>query len=101
MATNEVFYCDVFDDERQLTLDELARLCGVQAALVIELVDEGVLEPNDMRAEIWYFTGTSVKRVQTAMHLQRDLDLNLPGIALAMDLLDELEELRRRLRRIS
>ena len=32
------------------------------------------------------------------MRLQRDLDLNLAGTALALDLLDELEQLRERLR---
>ena len=33
------------------------------------------------------------------MRLQRDLGINLAGVALVMDLLDEIEELRGRLRR--
>jgi chaperone modulatory protein CbpM len=33
------------------------------------------------------------------MHLQRDLDINVAGAALVLDLLDELESLRARLRR--
>ncbi|MCL1979839.1 MAG: MerR family transcriptional regulator, partial [Proteobacteria bacterium] len=40
------------------------------------------------------FTAIAIKRVQTTMRLQRDLRINLPGCALALDLLEELEELR-------
>jgi chaperone modulatory protein CbpM len=32
------------------------------------------------------------------MRLQRDLEMNLAGVALALDLLDEIESLRMRLR---
>jgi len=47
----------------------------------------------------WRFTYTEIRRVQTAVRLQRDLRINLPGCALALDLLDELEELRQLRRR--
>ncbi|HRP35895.1 MAG TPA: chaperone modulator CbpM, partial [Gammaproteobacteria bacterium] len=32
---------------------------------------------------------------QVAMRLHHDLDVNLPGVALALDLLEEIERLRR------
>jgi chaperone modulatory protein CbpM len=35
------------------------------------------------------------------MRLQRDLGINLAGIAVALDLLDEVETLRARLRRLN
>jgi chaperone modulatory protein CbpM len=35
-----------------------------------------------------------VQRVQTAIRLQQDLGVNLAGAALALDLLEELQELR-------
>ncbi len=47
----------------------------------------------------WRFSGSALQRARTAMRLQRDLGINLAGVALAMDLLDEIEELRGRLRR--
>jgi chaperone modulatory protein CbpM len=39
-----------------------------------------------------------VRRARRALRLQRDLDLNLAGAALALDLLDEVEILRERVR---
>ena len=41
----------------------------------------------------WRFTRLSVVRVAKARRLERDLDLNPPGVALVLDLLDELDAL--------
>jgi len=97
---NDIYPAEVFDEQRQITLDELSRLCGVQTSLILELVEEGVLEPMDIQAGHWSFSGTSIRRVQIAVRLQRDLKLNTPGIALALDLLEELEDLRRHMGRL-
>ncbi len=48
------------------------------------------------RADAWQFHISSVKRVRTAVHLQRDLGVNLAGAALALELLDRIVELERR-----
>ena len=40
-----------------------------------------------------------LRRVRRAQRLQRDLGVNTPGIALALELLEEVESLRARLRR--
>lgn len=93
---DDIFECEVFDEGRRLHLDELCQVCGVETTVIVEFVSEGILEVQGQRQEEWYFTGVSVKRVRTALRLQQDLDLNLPGVALVLDLLDELEELRRR-----
>ena len=44
---------------------------------------------------------TSVVRVQKAQRLQRDLGVNLPGTALALELLDRIDALEARLRAAS
>jgi len=48
----------------------------------------------------WCFNGISIRRVQTAKRLQHDLGINLAGVALAIELLDEIESLRTRLDRM-
>lgn len=85
----------VLDDDMLLNLRELCRLCGVNAENIIAMVDEGVVEPQGAHPGEWRFRGMSVRRVQIALRLQRDLRVNLPGAALVLDLLEELEELRR------
>lgn len=80
-----------------ITLLDLCRSCGVHADWIIELVDQGILEPEGPEQTAWRFSGISITRVQKAWRLQRDLGVNLPGIALALDLIDERERLLQRL----
>jgi chaperone modulatory protein CbpM len=91
---------EVLDESLELSLDELCGLCHVEEELVMEMVTEGVIDPAGEARNAWRFTGIEVRRVQVAMRLTRELDVNLPGAALALDLLDEIEMLRRRLRDI-
>lgn len=88
----------LIDEETTLTLDELARACSVRTEWVVTLVEEGVLEPASVRAERWEFRGPALARARTAVRLQRDLDLDTAGLALVLDLLEEIETLRARLR---
>ena len=91
----------ILEDEIRLTLRELCDTCMVQAGFVIDLVNEGVIEPSGVEKSHWCFTGFSVRRIKTAKHLQRDLDINLAGIALALDLIEEVEQLQTQLNRLS
>jgi chaperone modulatory protein CbpM len=89
----------VLDERYELTVTEICRACYGTQEWVTELVAEGVLEPVAGKPGEWRFPGTSLARARTAMHLQRDLGLNIAGVALALDMLDEIEALRARLRR--
>lgn len=87
----------LLDEHTELSLNDLCRACSTSAEWVIELVDEGVLEPINYQQTLWRFTGVSLKKAQVAVRLQRDLGINIAGIALAVELLDEIETLQARL----
>jgi chaperone modulatory protein CbpM len=91
---------EILDENVELSLTDLAQRGSVHIEIIIELVQEGVLEPHGRSPEQWRFSGPDLLRLRRALNLQRDLELNLPGIALALDLLDELDELRSRLNRL-
>ncbi len=93
---------ELVDENTVLDVQQLSRLCRVETTFIVELVEEGVLtvapaEPRALAAPQWRFPGAALRRVRMAMRLQRDLDVNLPGVALALQLLEELEALRRQL----
>jgi len=88
----------VLDERVTVTLTELTQLCRSDDHVVCLLVAEGVLHPLGARQEEWRFSGIEIRRARRAMRLQHDLELNLAGTALALDLLDEIEALRARLR---
>lgn len=86
----------VFDEEITLTLHEVCEVCGIEESIVIEMVAEGVVEPIEPGVQRLQFTGVEVTRLWTAYRLQRDLHVNLPGAALALELLDEIRALKGR-----
>ncbi len=89
----------LLDEQTIISITELTQVCGVSIEQVRLMVGEGMLQPSDgTQPEQWQFTGIEVRRARRALRLQHDLELNLPGTALALDLLDELEQLRRRVR---
>lgn len=84
----------VLDDSTRLGIGELCRCCDVSAEFIITLVDEGLLEPEGREPADWRFSGAALPRIHAALRLQRDLHVNLPGIALVLDLLEESRRLR-------
>jgi len=88
----------VLDEHAELTLSEVCRACAVHAEAVIEMVEEGIVEPRGAEPPQWRFAGPELTRLERAVRLQRDLELNLAGVALVLDLLEEVETLRARLR---
>ena len=89
----------IFDDTTEITIVDLCEVCSIEIKLVDEMIDEGVLEPTGGSNEKRRFSYSSVRRTRTVVHLQRDLGLNVAGAALALELLDRIENLRARLRR--
>ena len=90
----------LLDERTDLSLNDLCRACSSSAEWIIELVEEGVLEPIDVKQDRWRFSGTCLHRARTARRLQCDLEINLPGVALALQLLDEIETLKTQIYRI-
>lgn len=90
-------YAVIIDETVTYSLRELCESCGVHAERVIEMVDYGIVEPLGGSPERWQFHGESVFRIRKAVNLCEDLGLNLAGASLALELLDELEQLRREL----
>lgn len=86
----------LLDEEYAIPLSDFCRACGVSVELVVEMVEEGVLEPDGRRRDDWRFSGLSLAQARRALRLRRDFGLNWPGVALSLGLLEELEQLRRR-----
>ncbi|MBW7925683.1 MAG: MerR family transcriptional regulator [Burkholderiaceae bacterium] len=109
----------VVEEQIEFTLMELSRACGADEEQITALIVEGVIEPIESsgageprhprrtnpaalpaaRAQ-WRFSGTALRRARLATSLARDLEVNPPGVALALDLIDEIEALRAMLHRL-
>jgi chaperone modulatory protein CbpM len=85
----------ILDDRSEVTLEEICQSCRVDQSVIMALVDEGIVEPMPGDLESRRFSGTTLPRVVRALRLQKDFDLNLAGLAFALDLISEIETLRK------
>jgi chaperone modulatory protein CbpM len=93
-TTHTLLHCQVVEEDVEMSLGELCRACDAERSMIEQLVEHGVLEPRGSPAQGWVFVGASLRRTRVALRLMRDLDVNLPGAALAVELLDQIERLR-------
>ena len=87
----------IVEHDVHMTIVELAQATHTPEDLIMAWVSEGVLSPAGASPEDWRFSGNSLQRAKTAARLMHDLELNLPGVALALNLLEELDQLRSQL----
>jgi chaperone modulatory protein CbpM len=86
---------ELLEERTVLSMADLCRIFSVDERHIVEMVEEGVISVVEVDASSWHFSGTALRRTRVALRLERDLGLNLPGVALALELLEELEQLRR------
>lgn len=84
----------LYEAEVWLSLNELCERCGLQRALVVELVELGLVTPETVTPDRWQFQLSAVPTLYQAVRLRRELDLDWQGVAVAMDLLEQIQALR-------
>lgn len=84
-----------YTEEATLTYDELCELCGVPQEVIVEIIEYDIVQPEPM-GEALRFQAEQLNRLKTAIRLHRQLEINLQGVALALELMDEIEQLRAR-----
>ena len=94
MVKKEVIIIADYTNTEPLTLDEFCEACSISNDFIQALIEHDIVHPIGEQPNQWQFELEEVQRVKTAQRLQRDLEVNMAGIALVLDLLDELDELR-------
>lgn len=82
-------------DHTEYTLKEFCDATMLDTELVTEMVLHGILTPVSRR-KYWYFSTTELNRCARALRLHHDLELDLNGVALALELLERNRQLRER-----
>ncbi len=82
-----------------ITVEELCSVPGLTVSVLTEMVAFGIVEPSSGNSPAqWIFTSIAANRSMRALRLLHDLELNLAGAALVLELMDELQVARSRLR---
>ncbi|WP_426142985.1 chaperone modulator CbpM [Pseudomonas sp. DWP3-1-2] len=78
----------------ELDMKQFCQVANMPAAYVIEIVEHGILEPQGRKPDEWVFDDQALFVARRAVKLRRELELEWEGVALALNLLDELEHVR-------
>ena len=101
---------ELFDETREYTLIELCRVCRLPHERLVEYVAHGVVvregrddgrggDPRGLGPDTRFSHG-ELRRLMRAVRVRRELEVELPNLALVVDLLDALERQRRELARL-
>jgi chaperone modulatory protein CbpM len=73
-----------------LSVEDVAARAGVHPDIVRRFIDFGLIHPADEPSPETMLDPEAVHRICVIQRLRRDLGINLPGIAVILDLLDRL-----------
>ena len=62
---------------------------------VVEMVSWGIANPIGLDPQRWLFPQKDYDRIGNAIRFNQEMGINIPGAALAIELLDDLEKIRK------
>lgn len=83
---------DVMDNQF-LDLNRFAEACGQSPEWILQLIEHGIL-PERSEKQLTMFRDEDISRARCAYRLQRDFDASLSAVAMMIDLIDEVQQLR-------
>lgn len=97
MSNHDILTGDILD-EVTLNIEQLAQACAVNTEWVIARVNAGLLTCSVIESNTWYFVSTDLARARKLASIERDFDANEEIAALVVDLMEEVERLRNKLK---
>jgi len=87
------------EEEACLTLEELCAACALEREWLVRRVEEGLFPVSGTVVTEWRFSSAGLARARRMREIERDFDAVPELAALVADMLEEMDELRARLRR--
>ena len=91
--TEKIYEGVIVTEDEYVSLIHLCHNCNHSEEEIIELVEEGILEPVGGTRQEWHFHYRAISRIKKVRRLQRDFELDLNATGLIIHLLDRIEEL--------
>ena len=82
-------------EPQRLSLEALAARAAMHPALVEQFVRFGLIEPAEHDGATLLFDASAILRLRTIGRLRQSLGINLPGVAVVLDLIDKFNALQR------
>lgn len=95
----EKILAGVVEEEACLTIEELCAACSLEREWLVHRIEEGLFPVSGGIVAEWRFGAAGITRARRMRALERDFDAVPELAALVADMLEEMDDLRARLRR--
>ena len=89
---------EILDEQLSFTLTQFAETCGQSPEWILQLLEYDILPTRAIQTEEHLFLGEDLSRARRAYRLQRDFDASFSAVAMMLDLIDEVQKLRKQIR---
>jgi chaperone modulatory protein CbpM len=95
----DYFESVLLDEQHEFSLNELSELSGLSSEELSQLVDRGVLLPNNPDEAVWHFNSRYIISIRTLSRLKQDFDLESDSLSLMLVFLERIRVLEQQLNR--
>jgi len=83
----------LMDEGTKISFIEICQKCNISEQMLLEMIEHGLLHHEVHYSNKIHVDSKTFLRIQSASRLHQDLGINIPGVVLALELLDELEKI--------
>lgn len=98
MADQTIIAGVLMDEDSTISFVEVCQKCNISEEMLLDMIEHGLFSSSPPRNKISDVDQRTFIRIQSACRLQQDLGINVPGVVLVMELLEELEQAREELK---
>ena len=95
MMDNQLILSGVLMDETtKISFVEVCQKCHISEDVLLDMIEHGLFHHDAQHLKNIQIDQKTLVRIQSACRLQHDLGINLPGVVLVLELLDELAQIQ-------
>lgn len=83
----------LIEESETITYTEVCRKYNIPEKLLIEMMEQGLFSNQSTRLNELQLNQKELQKIESAFRLHRDLGINLPGVVLAIELLERIERM--------
>ncbi|MGL6029901.1 MAG: chaperone modulator CbpM [Legionella sp.] len=95
MTKENVLVAVVIEESATVSFTEACARYHISEQLLMDMIEEGLFSIQGQKNDA--LDQQALRRIESAFRLHKDLDINLPGVALALDLLDKIDTMEHEL----
>ncbi len=93
MSQDSILIGMLIEESETITYTEVCHKYNIPKKLLVEMMEHGLFSNKSMHVEQLNLNQKELRRIESAFRLHRDLGINLPGVVLAIELLEKIEKL--------